>query len=161
MDKFSFYSEHIEKPLITFMNDATENSYKRNWLADRVDDPMIICALDNLTMLSLHILQAVSVCQPIKAIDISRRLGVTRGSISKVAQKLLDYQLINKFKKADNRKEVYYCLTQRGKTLNEKHEELLFLMNQQVREKLTHYTEDELRIICRFFTDMKAIHHFK
>lgn len=49
---------------------------------------------------------------------------MTRGAISKLTKKLIEKGLIESYKKQDNKKEVYFRLTEQGEEVNKIHEEL-------------------------------------
>ena len=52
---------------------------------------------------------------------IAEHMGMTRGAISKMTKKLLTKGLIEKYTLESNKKEVYFKLTDLGKTLFEEH----------------------------------------
>jgi DNA-binding MarR family transcriptional regulator len=49
---------------------------------------------------------------------------VTRGAISKITKKLIKKGIIESYQKPDNKKEIYFRLTEQGKAINKVHEEL-------------------------------------
>jgi len=49
---------------------------------------------------------------------------VTRGAISKITKKLIKKGIIESYRKPDNKKEIYFRLTEQGKAINKVHEEL-------------------------------------
>lgn len=49
---------------------------------------------------------------------------MTKGAISKLTKKLTDRGLIESYQKPDNKKEVYFRLTEQGRTIFNIHEEL-------------------------------------
>ena len=49
---------------------------------------------------------------------------VTRGAISKITKKLIKKGLIESYQKQNNKKEIYFRLTEQGKVINHVHEEL-------------------------------------
>lgn len=49
---------------------------------------------------------------------------MTSGAISKLTKKLINKDIIESYKKADNKKEIYFKLTEQGKIIYEIHEEL-------------------------------------
>jgi len=54
---------------------------------------------------------------------IAARMHMTRGGISKIIRKLQDKQLIDCYQLPENRKKIFYTLTDAGKTLLESHRE--------------------------------------
>ncbi|GMQ58170.1 MarR family transcriptional regulator [Vallitalea sediminicola] len=53
---------------------------------------------------------------------IAKRLGVTKGAIFKIIQKLEKKELLLRYKKLDNNKNTYFQLTQKGISAYEGHE---------------------------------------
>ncbi len=49
---------------------------------------------------------------------------MTRGAISKLTKKLIEKGLIESYQKQDNKKEIYFRLTEQGKAIHKIHEEL-------------------------------------
>ena len=49
---------------------------------------------------------------------------VTRGAISKLSKKLIKKGIIESYQKPDNKKEIYFRLTEQGKAINKVHEKL-------------------------------------
>ncbi|MBY0754035.1 MarR family transcriptional regulator [Clostridium sardiniense] len=49
---------------------------------------------------------------------------MTRGAISKLTKKLIEKGLIESYQKQDNKKEIYFRLTEQGKVIYKIHEEL-------------------------------------
>lgn len=49
---------------------------------------------------------------------------MTRGAISKLTKKLIKKGLIVSYQKPDNKKEIYFRLTEQGKVINKVHEKL-------------------------------------
>ncbi|MGG7078654.1 MarR family transcriptional regulator [Clostridium sardiniense] len=56
---------------------------------------------------------------------------MTRGAISKLTKKLIEKGLIESYQKQDNKKEIYFRLTEQGKAIYKIHEEL----HQEFRER--------------------------
>ncbi|MFJ2043015.1 MULTISPECIES: MarR family transcriptional regulator [Paenibacillus] len=49
---------------------------------------------------------------------------MTRGAISKLTKKLIEKGLIESYQKSDNKKEIYFRLTEQGKVIYQIHEDL-------------------------------------
>lgn len=55
---------------------------------------------------------------------LAESFDVTRGAISKLTKKLINKGLIESYQKPDNKKEVYFKLTEQGKAIYDIHEEM-------------------------------------
>lgn len=65
---------------------------------------------------------------------LADHLYMTRGAASKITKKLLDKGYIARYQLPDNKKEIYFQLTPKGKSINARHEALhqKFAENDQV-----------------------------
>ncbi|MDG0792215.1 MarR family transcriptional regulator [Cohnella ginsengisoli] len=55
---------------------------------------------------------------------LAEHFYMTRSAISKIAKKLMEKGLIESFQRPDNKKEIYFKLTERGEAVNRIHEQL-------------------------------------
>jgi len=55
---------------------------------------------------------------------LAESLYMTRGAISKMTKKLMEKGLIESYQKPDNKKEIYFRLTEQGLRIYKVHEEL-------------------------------------
>lgn len=55
---------------------------------------------------------------------LAESLYMTRGAISKLTKKLIKKELIKNYQKPDNKKEIYFKLTEQGKSIFKIHDEL-------------------------------------
>ncbi|OOM05845.1 MarR family transcriptional regulator [Clostridium saccharobutylicum] len=55
---------------------------------------------------------------------LAESLYMTRGAISKIAKKLIEKGIIESYQKPDNKKEIYFRLTEQGQKIYNVHEEL-------------------------------------
>lgn len=62
----------------------------------------------------VHLIEAVKEGDGLNVTQLAKKLGVTKGAISQVAQKMVQKKIIRKVKEADNDKEVILELTQLG-----------------------------------------------
>ena len=55
---------------------------------------------------------------------LAQSFYVTRGAVSKMTKKLIKKGLIESYQKPDNKKEIYFKLTEQGKVISKTHDEL-------------------------------------
>ncbi|SFA74976.1 DNA-binding transcriptional regulator, MarR family [Cohnella sp. OV330] len=55
---------------------------------------------------------------------LAEHFYMTRSAISKIAKKLMEKGLIESFQRPDNKKEIYFRLTEQGEAVNRLHDEL-------------------------------------
>ena len=88
---------------------------------------------------------------------IAEHMGMTRGAISKMTKKLLTKGLIEKYTLESNKKEVYFKLTDLGKTLFEEHAKRHKRWEKRDMEFLSHYSTEDVKTVYRF---MKEFNHY-
>ena len=70
------------------------------------------------------------------------------GAMSKITTKLVEKGIIESYQKPENRKEIYFQITEQGKRLNERHEELhkeFQLRDKAVFEQITPEEFDSMQ----------------
>lgn len=77
---------------------------------------------ENYGISEIHCLDFIGKIQDPNVTKISQSMNMTRGAISKLCKKLLKNNLINKYKKPENDKEIYFKLTELGEELYRYHE---------------------------------------
>ncbi|WP_315119708.1 MarR family transcriptional regulator [uncultured Clostridium sp.] len=70
----------------------------------------------------IHCLDLIGKIEDPNVTKISQSMNMTRGAISKISKKLLNSNLIDKYKKPENDKEIYFKLTELGERLYKHHE---------------------------------------
>jgi len=78
-------------------------------------------------------------------------------NISKMTKKLLTKGLIEKYTLESNKKEVYFKLTDLGKTLFEEHAKRHKRWEKRDMEFLSHYSTEDVKTVYRF---MKEFNHY-
>ncbi|WDV44637.1 MarR family transcriptional regulator [Clostridiaceae bacterium M8S5] len=86
----------------------------------------------------IHFIDAIGCNEQIKPSELSNKLGITYGAITQIATKLIKKKLIEKYKIKNNKKEVYYKLTESGKVAYENHR----LFHQELNDKIVSYLKD-------------------
>ncbi|MHC6179671.1 MarR family transcriptional regulator [Clostridium sp. JNZ X4-2] len=75
---------------------------------------------------------------------------MTRGAISKLTKKLIKKGVVESYKKPDNKKEIYFRLTEQGKAIYKIHEELHKEFQERDKAIFQQVTEEQLNIILSF-----------
>jgi len=106
--------------------------------------------VDNLSILSLHILSALEE-KPLTGMELSKILNSTRGGITRAAKKLLEYQLITASQPTNDRKKIYYQLTEQGLTLATAHDQMHQKLESDFRKQiLNDLSLVDQRVIANF-----------
>ena len=87
---------------------------------------------------------------------IAENMQMTRGAISKMTKKLLAKGLIEKYTLENNKKEVYFRLTESGMELYKEHEKRHKLWEQRDSKFLERQSQSETAIIIKFMKEFNA-----
>ncbi|MGG0174493.1 MarR family transcriptional regulator [Gottfriedia acidiceleris] len=77
-------------------------------------------------------------------------LYMTRGAITKITKKLINKGLIESYQKPDNKKEVYFRLTEQGKVVDNIHEELHKKFRERDQAVFDQITEEQFDNMLNF-----------
>ncbi|MBC9785373.1 MarR family transcriptional regulator [Heliobacterium chlorum] len=75
---------------------------------------------------------------------------MTRGAISKLTKKLIEKGLIESYQKPDNKKEIYFRLTEQGKVIYKIHAELHKEFQERDKDVFEQVTEEQFDSMLRF-----------
>lgn len=75
---------------------------------------------------------------------------MTRGAMSKMTKKLIQKGLIESYQKSDNKKEIYYRLTELGKTIFQIHEDLHQEFQERDKAVFDQLTKEQFDSMLRF-----------
>jgi DNA-binding MarR family transcriptional regulator len=75
---------------------------------------------------------------------------MTRGAISKLTKRLIKKGIIESYQKPDNKKEIYFRLTEQGKAIYKIHEELHEEFQERDKAIFEQVTEEQLDVMLSF-----------
>ena len=75
---------------------------------------------------------------------------MTNGAISKLTKKLIEKGIIESYQKSDNRKEIYFRLTEQGKVIYKIHETLHKEFQERDQSVFSRITEEEFDSMLNF-----------
>ncbi|MGX4599103.1 MarR family transcriptional regulator [Faecalimicrobium sp. JNUCC 81] len=75
---------------------------------------------------------------------------MTRGGISKIIKKLINNGLMESYQKPDNKKEIYFRLTEKGKEVNKVHEKLHKEFEERDKAIFDQVTDEQYESIFSF-----------
>jgi len=81
-------------------------------------------AEDGVTNSELEVIELIAADDFPNVTKLAEKLYITRGAVSKITKKLIEKKLIASFQRAENKKEIYFELTDRGLAINERHQAL-------------------------------------
>ncbi|ABX42127.1 MarR family transcriptional regulator [Lachnoclostridium phytofermentans] len=92
----------------------------------------------------LHCIEAIGKLERPNGTQLATLLSMTRGAVTKLAKRLLQDGLIERYILPDNKKEIYYRLTSTGEVLYKEHEvahtkweerDIVFLYSVPIKEQ--------------------------
>ncbi|WP_405156782.1 MarR family winged helix-turn-helix transcriptional regulator [Paenibacillus sp. FSL K6-0108] len=75
---------------------------------------------------------------------------MTRGAISKLTKKLIERGLIESYQKSDNKKEIYFRLTEKGKVIYQIHEDLHNEFHERDKAVFEQVSEEQFDSMLNF-----------
>lgn len=85
---------------------------------------------------------------------LAENFYMTRSAISKMTKKLMEKGLIESYQKPDNKKEIYFKLTEKGKEIEHIHERLHREFQERDAAVFEHITDEQYDSMLAF------IHHY-
>ncbi|GIP32523.1 MarR family winged helix-turn-helix transcriptional regulator [Paenibacillus sp. J2TS4] len=131
----------------------TEDDEERRWLIQHCTDPALDKLLKDMTVMELHVVDAIGRLEPVNGITISKTFGIPKGSVSKITRRLAARGLIQTENLPNNKKEILFRTTPLGQELFELHQALHRQMERGVVRFLQKYGSDELDLVARILKD--------
>ena len=82
--------------------------------------------------------------------QLAEAFYVTRGAISRMTKKLIQKGLVESYQKSENKKEIYFKLTEQGKEIYKIHENLHKEFQERDKAVFEQVTEEEFNSIISF-----------
>ncbi len=82
--------------------------------------------------------------------QLAEAFYVTRGAISRMTKKLIQKGLVESYQKSENKKEIYFRLTEEGKEIYKIHENLHKEFQERDKAVFEQVTEEEFNSIISF-----------
>jgi len=86
---------------------------------------------------------------------LSKRLGITKGAITQMVEKLKQKKLIQIVSRMDNRKEKYFALTDKGQSVIDQHRQLHKQSNESICRFVSTLKPEEADAVFRFLEHVK------
>ncbi|QAT42767.1 MarR family transcriptional regulator [Aminipila luticellarii] len=129
-----------------FMKDFRDLFNKMMWL----DSFNMKISLRNYNPSEIHCIEYIGQNIDPNVTKLAEYFYMTRSAISKLTKRLLEKGLIESYRKPDNKKEIYFKLTEEGKELNKVHEELHKEFQQRDKAVFEQITEEQLDMMLLF-----------
>lgn len=126
-----------------------EDDEERQWMVQNCGNPAAAELLQDMTLMELHVLDAVGQLEPVNGITISKHFGIFKGTVSKITRRLAAKNLIRKEFLPHNKKEILFKTTPLGKEIFHLHQALHRQMKIGVVQFLQKYDDQELQFLAR------------
>ncbi|MCT4660800.1 MAG: MarR family transcriptional regulator [Tissierellales bacterium] len=104
----------------------------------------------------VHCVVAIKELEKPNVTNISNRLSMTRGGVSKIIKRLEKENLIIRYSIEDNKKEIYFSLTKEGEEIYLEHEKRHDLWIKRDLEFLNKYDGETIGEILSFMEDFNG-----
>lgn len=95
----------------------------------------------------IHFINSLPLDEGLNVTQIAERLGVTKGAVTQVSDKLLKKKLITKYKEEFNQKEVYVKLTVDGKKAYKEHKKHHHEISMQISKYMDSLSDKQINAI--------------
>ncbi|WP_213618243.1 MarR family transcriptional regulator [Paenibacillus sp. J22TS3] len=148
--KGHLYEQYIK---ILHLNELY-TEHEINMFRQRARKHQIDMLSNNIT--SVHVIDCIGDYEPINHTGIVEKMGLSKASITKISVKLLEMGFIMRSHLNNNRKEIYFSLTDKGRHVYHLHKELHKEKEERFYQFIESYSEAELQTIGKFMSDLVA-----
>jgi len=115
-----------------------------------LNKPALENALKGYKLSEIEMIEHIEKIPQANVTKLAQASYMTRGAISKLSKKLMEKGLIESYQNEENKKEIYFKLTKKGKELNQKHEELHEFFMERDKIVFEPMKKEEYDTIFRF-----------
>ncbi|MFB5678372.1 MarR family transcriptional regulator [Paenibacillus terreus] len=98
----------------------------------------------------VHCIESIEKNADPNVTKLAESLYMTRGALSKLTKKLIEKGLIESYQKPDNKKEIYFRLTEQGKVIYKIHEDLHKEFQERDKAVFAQVTEEQFDSMLSF-----------
>lgn len=98
----------------------------------------------------VHYIECIGKNADSNVTKLAESLYMTRGAISKMSKKLIKKGVIESYQKSDNKKEIYFKLTEQGQRIYKIHDELHKEFQERDKVVFEQVTEDQFDSMLSF-----------
>jgi len=107
-------------------------------------------SLKGYTSSEVHCIEYIEKNVDSNVTKLAESFFMTRGAISKLTKKLIEKGLIESYQKSDNKKEIYFRLTEQGKVIYKIHEDLHKEFQERDKAVFAQITEEQFDSMLSF-----------
>lgn len=115
-----------------------------------LNKPILEKTLSDYTLSEIELIEHIALIPYANVTKLAAASYMTRGAISKLTKKLMNKGLIESYQQTDNKKEIYFRLTNKGQQVNQIHQELHHTFLERDQIVFENMTDDEFDTVFRF-----------
>ena len=119
---------------------------KMSWLNRRKMED----SLKGYTSSEVHCMEYIEKNKDSNVTKLADYFYMTRGAISKLTKKLIKKELIESYQKSDNKKEIYFRLTEKGREVYDIHEKLHNEFSERDKVVFEQVTDEQFNSMLQF-----------
>jgi DNA-binding MarR family transcriptional regulator len=104
----------------------------------------------------VHYIECIGKNADSNVTKLAESLYMTRGAISKITRRLIEKGVIESYQKPDNKKEIYFRLTELGQRVYEIHEKLHREFQERDKAVFDQVTEEQFSSMLRFLENYSS-----
>ena len=129
-----------------------ENEMKQ-WMIENFRSSQIVEILQDSTVMTLRVLDAIGRLEPVNGITISKQTRILKGSVSKITRRMVAQKLITRESLPNNKKEILLRTTSLGREIFLAHQAFDQRMEKGFIAFLRQYELEELNLVVRILQD--------
>ncbi|MGG4207016.1 MarR family transcriptional regulator [Paenibacillus jamilae] len=137
--------------------DAKGEDEEKKWMIANATESTVIEFLKIASVQMLHVLDAIGELEPVNGVTIAKHFSIPRGSVSKLTQRLVKFEVIRAESLSTNKKEVLFSLTPYGKQVYKLHQQLHNRLDSNLRSFLQRYNLNQIRFLSELLRDVSQI----
>lgn len=153
-DKEVLVGEIRKRLFEIFHKHSSEFDEKKQWMLYKFNNPSLINKINDMTLVMLHVLDAIGRLEPVNSITISKDTDIPKGTVSKIIPKLISKKFITKESLPNNKKEYLFRITPLGKELFNLHRVIHEENEIKVYKFLNKYKTQELQFLIKMLMDL-------
>ncbi|MBV5122056.1 MarR family transcriptional regulator [Bacillus halotolerans] len=107
-------------------------------------------------MTSIHVIDCIGQHEPINNTGIAKKMNLSKANVTKISTKLIKEEFINHYQLSDNKKEVYFKLTRKGRQIFDLHEKLHKKKELAFYQFLDSFSQDEQNAVLKFLEQLTS-----
>ncbi|PLS09013.1 MarR family transcriptional regulator [Bacillus halotolerans] len=135
------------------LNEQKANTSLRQFFKEAAEED-VIDVPKNIT--SIHVIDCIGQHEPINNTGIAKKMNLSKANVTKISTKLIKEEFINRYQLTDNKKEVYFKLTRKGRQIFDLHEKLHKKKELAFYQFLDSFSQDEQHAVLKFLEQLTS-----